>query len=101
MVSPRTLHLGASCAVVEWPLTAYLPLCAENPLERAATIATTNNFQTPLDEIDAAARVLDPVIQPLIDRQAAVATAAATGEVSDVEAPPHGLFFKDFRETEW
>ena len=77
------------------------PLCAENPLERAATIATTNNFQTPLDEIDAAARVLDPVIQPLIDRQAAVATAAATGEVSDVEAPPHGLFFKDFRETEW
>lgn len=33
----------------------------ENPLEKASKIAKTNLFQTPIDEIDAAARILDPV----------------------------------------
>ena len=33
----------------------------ENPRERAARIARDHHFQTPLDEIDAAARVLHPV----------------------------------------
>ena len=33
----------------------------ENPLERASWIAKKHAFQTPLDEIDAAARILDPV----------------------------------------
>lgn len=79
---------------------ACCALATENPLEIASAIAENNNFQTPLDEIDAAARVLDPVIQPLVDEAAAARTAAETGEVVTV-VPPHGLFFKDFRETEW
>jgi len=32
----------------------------ENPLEKVHEVAKTN-FQTPIDEIDAAARILDPV----------------------------------------
>ena len=33
----------------------------ENPLEKAKRQADSANFQTPLDEIDAAARILDPI----------------------------------------
>ena len=32
----------------------------ENPLVVAAKTSVVNNFQTPIDEVDAAARVLDP-----------------------------------------
>ena len=56
----------------------------ENPLERAAAHAAKANFQTPLDEIDAAARILDPIF-----------SGVATGR------PVHGLFLKDYHETEW
>jgi len=52
----------------------------ENPLERAAKIAKTNNFQTPIDEIDAASRILDPIFNGKKE---------------------YGIFFKDYRETEW
>ena len=31
----------------------------ENPAEKAARIAADHNFQTPIDEIDAAARVIE------------------------------------------
>jgi NAD(P)-dependent dehydrogenase (short-subunit alcohol dehydrogenase family) len=58
----------------------------ENPLERAATFARTDHFQTPLDEIDAAARVLDPIFSSL------------NGEV---ETPVWGKFLKDYKVTEW
>ena len=34
----------------------------ENPIDKAKRIAKTNNFQTPIDEIDAAARIIDPII---------------------------------------
>merc|ERR1712196_741647 len=34
----------------------------ENPLGKAARVAVENNFQTPIDEIDAASRVLDPIL---------------------------------------
>jgi hypothetical protein len=44
-----------------------------------------HHFQTPLDEIDAAARVLHPVFH---------------GIGSGAE-PLHGVFLKDFVETEW
>ena len=30
-------------------------------MEKASKIAKTNAFQTPIDEIDAAARILDPI----------------------------------------
>ena len=65
----------------------------ENPLEKASKIAKTNLFQTPIDEVDAAARILDPVF---------------VGVNSDKESPEseqgmkdYGKFFKDYKETEW
>eukprot|EP01050_Picozoa_sp_SAG11_P008771 SAG11_NODE_788_length_7169_cov_1.889109_4_plen_214_part_00 len=57
----------------------------ENPLDKAARIAVENQFQTPIDEIDAAARILDPVLV-------------------GCHRPPtlhYGAFFKDYRLTEW
>ena len=52
----------------------------ENPLERAAKTAEVNNFQTPIDEIDAAARLVDPIFD---------------------DSTVYGKFLKDYRETEW
>jgi len=52
----------------------------ENPLDRASKTAKVNNFQTPIDEIDAAARILDPIM---------------------TNAQLYGKFLKDYRETEW
>ena len=37
----------------------------ENPLFTAQRIAEDHNFQTPIDEIDAAARIVDPVLTGL------------------------------------
>ena len=56
----------------------------ENPLERASKTAERNHFQTPIDEVDAAARILDPVF-----------TGVNTGK------QVYGLFLKDYRESEW
>ncbi len=56
----------------------------ENPLEKAFEIAEKSNFQTPIDEIDAAARVLDPVF-----------TGANGGRKL------FGIFLKNYDETEW
>ena len=63
----------------------------EKPVGQAAKHETTHNFQTPLDEIDAAARVLDPIIAPLLD------------EVQGKKGidPPCGVFLKDFVQCEW
>lgn len=62
----------------------------ENPLEKASKIAETNLFQTPIDEIDAASRVLDPVL---------------TGVDIDIKGgkakKEWGKFLKDYKETEW
>ena len=56
----------------------------ENPLPKAVTIAECNHFQTPIDEIDAASRILDPIF---------------IGEIENKF--PYGKFFKDYRESEW
>ena len=56
----------------------------ENPRDKAARIAEEHGFQTPLDEIDAAARVLHPIF-----------AGVRTGE------PLFGVFLKDYAETEW
>lgn len=57
----------------------------ENPLEKAQRYAEKHNFQTPIDEIDAAARILDPVFSGI--------AKAAT--------PEFGKFLKDYHVTEW
>ena len=56
----------------------------ENPRPKAARTAEVHHFQTPIDEVDAAARVLHPVFDGL-----------ATGR------PLSGVFLKDYEETEW
>ena len=68
------------------------PFIAENPLEKASKIAETNNFQTPIDEVDAAARILDPVFVGVnLDKE-----TKGKKSVKD-----YGKFFKDYKETEW
>ena len=59
----------------------------ENPLEKAAAYAEAAGFQTPIDEEDAAARILDPVLQG----------CGAQGDVTLV----YGQFLKDYFPTEW
>ena len=56
----------------------------ENPLDKAAATAERNHFQTPLDEVDAAARILDPIL-----------SVVNGGE------HVHGKFLKDYRPIEW
>ena len=56
----------------------------ENPVEKAAKYAENHNFQTPLDEVDAAARILDPVVVGVNDGNYLF-----------------GVFLKDYFETEW
>ena len=56
----------------------------ENPLGAAEKYADEHNFATPIDEIDAAARILDPVFDGL-----------NTGNTM------HGVFLKDYMTTEW
>jgi NAD(P)-dependent dehydrogenase (short-subunit alcohol dehydrogenase family) len=56
----------------------------ENPLEKARKIFEENNFQTPIDEIDAASRILDPVFDGLKSND-----------------PKHGKFYKDYKVSEW
>ena len=58
----------------------------ENPLERANKTAKTNLFQTPIDELDAAARILDPIF---------------SGVTNSGQHKEYGKFLKDYRETEW
>jgi NAD(P)-dependent dehydrogenase (short-subunit alcohol dehydrogenase family) len=40
----------------------------EKPIELAAQHHKQHNFQTPIDELDAASRVLDPIIAPLLGK---------------------------------
>ncbi|CEL92767.1 unnamed protein product [Vitrella brassicaformis CCMP3155] len=56
----------------------------ENPLPKAKDIADKHHFQTPIDEVDAAARILDPVWVGLM-----------TGDRA------YGRFFKDYFPSEW
>eukprot|EP00045_Choanoeca_perplexa_P006247 m.53174 g.53174 ORF g.53174 m.53174 type:complete len:573 (-) comp13538_c0_seq4:97-1815(-) len=56
----------------------------ENPVGMASRYAKEHNFQTPIDEVDAAARVLDPVFVGVNE-----------------EVYLQGIFLKDYHETEW
>merc|ERR1712190_505730 len=42
----------------------------ENPLPTAQRIADDHGFQTPIDEVDAAARILDPVVAGIVSNAA-------------------------------
>jgi NAD(P)-dependent dehydrogenase (short-subunit alcohol dehydrogenase family) len=54
----------------------------ENPAPKKARLAEAG-FRTPLDVVDGAARVYDPIVR---------------GEAGD---PPFGVFLKDYREAAW
>lgn len=56
----------------------------ENPFETAKRLYEKCNFQTPIDEEDAMARILDPLL---------------SGVRTGMNA--FGKFFKDYHETEW
>ena len=75
-------------ALTKHPLTR--PPQDENPLLRAAATAARHNFATPLDEVDAAARILDPVFAPLLDAEAGRPCR-----------PVYGAFLKDYHSIEW
>tara|TARA_B110000008_G_scaffold72760_1_gene73910 strand:- start:260 stop:2152 length:1893 start_codon:yes stop_codon:yes gene_type:complete len=64
----------------------------ENPLGTAARIAKQHSFQTPIDEEDAAARCVAPVLEG-IEQMLRLGV--------DAPVPPFGKFFKDYRESEW
>ena len=51
-----------------------------------------SGFVTPLDEVDAAARILDPVIEPL---------SFAQREGGGMCTPAWGSFLKDYHAVEW
>jgi hypothetical protein len=65
----------------------------ENPLEKASKIAKTNLFQTPIDEIDAAARICDPIFVGVNSDKESSNNKRSTKE--------YGKFYKDYKETEW
>ncbi len=63
----------------------------EKPVEKAFQHMVQQDFQTPLDEEDAAARVLDPIINTY--RQ------IAEGK-TDIDIP-YGCFLKDYSLCNW
>jgi NAD(P)-dependent dehydrogenase (short-subunit alcohol dehydrogenase family) len=80
----------------------------EKPIEMAMRHEEKHDFQTPLDEIDAASRVLDPVICPikaiqdrLAGRGGEQGPEGGPGNASAVIEPPWGHFIKDYMKSEW
>jgi hypothetical protein len=63
----------------------------ENPLARAYRKSVNDNFQTPLDEEDGAARILDPIIHTY--------QQIGQGKI-DIDIP-YGCFLKDYRVCDW
>ena len=93
-------------------------------MEKASKIAKNNHFQTPIDEIDAAARILDPVFTGVaIDLALEKDNNEEKMDIDEVDGhtertkkqtkqekeekkskkgvKDYGKFFKDYRETEW
>merc|ERR1711964_944605 len=55
------------------------------------------NWHTPLDEIDAAARVLDPCLAWVEDEHG---QRLGEGKSPEIECP-YGKFLKDYKQSEW
>ena len=85
----------------------------ENPLPTAQRIAEAHGFQTPIDEVDAAARIIDPVLTGLACAAKADAARAATETVTEADGarrlagrgragqgPPWGCFLKDYVQSD-
>jgi len=76
----------------------------EHPLPVALRRAE-RGFQTPLDEIDAAARVLDPIITGIRFTSAGVPRQLPARSVQEQPdpsmGPVWGVFLKDYNRTEW
>jgi NAD(P)-dependent dehydrogenase (short-subunit alcohol dehydrogenase family) len=68
----------------------------ENPLDKASKIAKANLFQTPIDEVDAAARILDPIFVGVNEE-----TMGGDDEEKVFGKKVFGKFFKDYKDTEW
>ena len=91
----------------------------ENPYEKARDLYKNHNFQTPIDEIDAAARIIDPIMSSIHYKKATTTTTTSSstrtnennnnkkkndGDTSTATGymkPIYGKFLKDYRETEW
>ena len=73
----------------------------ENPLPKAAQIAKDYNFQTPLDEVDAAMRVLDPILAPLAEIQEHNKAGKKPPLQLRKMKIPFGYFIKDYMKCEW
>ena len=55
-------------------------------------VATVAGRPVPVDEVDAAARILDPLLGPLLEAE----------ERADATcAPAYGCFLKDYHPCEW
>lgn len=72
----------------------------EKPVGLAVRHQLTADFQTPIDEVDACSRVLDPIISPLRAIAANKSESSSSKGLDEVE-PPFGVFLKDFMKTEW
>ena len=70
----------------------------ENPLPVASRIAREHNFQTPIDEEDAAARILNPIFESLFSSDD---EEEAEEFKKKVFPPKYGVFLKDYRISEW
>lgn len=64
----------------------------ENPIDKAMNSMIKRDFQTPLDEEDAAARVLDPIISTY--------EQISQGKTTDLHIP-YGCFLKDYAVCNW
>ena len=85
----------------------------ENPMEKAARHAEASGFATPIDEIDAAARIVDPIFGALLGVGGAAGSGGGGGGgeggaeggeekgPAKSSVPPFGVFLKDFVVTEW
>ena len=77
----------------------------ENPLPVASRIAKEHNFQTPIDEEDAAARVVGPVFESIGDGTSPSgekeSAASCKGGRERIWPPKSGVFLKDYKESEW
>ena len=93
-MAKAALNMMTATSAAEWVQTGGVYMNAvdtgwindEKPLATAARVAKEQAFQTPIDEEDAAARVLDPVFSSLL---------------GEYLPPPFGKFFKDYVVSEW